>query len=264
MKTLIKASDQTMKTLLFAVLICFASNIMYAQINVVQFMKVKPGQLSTYLEVEEAWSKLHQKSVDNGYLLAWTLYEKMFHGTEDEYDFITINVYPDWASYEKGYPDGYYDQLGEAIMTKTGESRSIVRAEVSTMAVGADNSKPPKFYMLAFMKVEQGNAAAYVDMESKYFKVYHEGLIEAGGMNSWGIYQRIVPIGFGGEYNYVAANGYESLSQQNSITQEADDAAWEKAAAGTPDEVIIKLTNETRLMVTSEMWRHIMGVAASE
>ena len=101
MKTLMKTSDQSMKTLLFAVLICFASNIMYAQITVVQFMKVTPGQLDTYLEVEEAWSKLHQKSVDNGYLLEWSLYEKMFHGTEDEYDFITINVYPDWASYEK-------------------------------------------------------------------------------------------------------------------------------------------------------------------
>jgi len=264
MKTLIKASDQTMKTLLFAVLICFVSNIMYAQISVVQYMKVNPGQLSTYLEVEEAWSKLHQKSVDNGYLQAWTLYEKMFHGTEDEYDFITVNVYPDWATYEKGLPDGYFDQLGEDIMTKTGESRSIVRAEVYTMAVGADNSKPSKFIRIAFMNVEQGNSSAYVDMESKYYKVYHEGLIEAGGMNSWGIYQRIVPFGFGGDFNYVAADGFESLSQPNSITEEADDAAWEKAAAGTPDEVIIKLTNETRVMVTSEMWSYIMGVAASE
>jgi hypothetical protein len=264
MKTLIKASDQSIKTLMLAVLICFASSIMYAQITVVQFMKVKPGQWSTYLEMEEAWSKLHQKSVDNGYLLEWSLYEKMFHGTEDEYDFITINVYPDWATYEKGLPDGYYDQLGEAIMTKTGESRSMVRAEVYSMVVGADNSGPSKFIMLAFMKVEQGNTSAYVDMESKYYKVYHEGLIEAGGMNSWGIYQRSVPFGFGGEYNYVATNGYESLSQPNSITQEANAAAWEKAAAGTPDDAINKLTNETRVMVTSEVWRYIIGVAASE
>ena len=264
MKALLKASDQTMKTLLFAVLICFASNIMYAQITVAQYMKVKPGQYSTYLEVEEAWSKLHQKSVDNGYILAWTLYEKMFHGTEDEYDFITVNDYPDWATYEKGLPDGYYDQLGEDIMTKTGESRSLVRTEVYSMVVGADNSKPSKFSNIVFMKVEQGNTSAYVDMESKYYKVYHEGLIEAGGMNDWGIYQLMVPFGFGGDFNYVAGNGYESLSQRNSITQEADAAAWEQAAAGETDESITKLTNETRVMVTSEMWRYVMGVATSE
>ena len=264
MKALLKTSDQTMKTLLLAVLICLASNIMYAQIIVVQSMKVKPGQWDTYLEVEEAWSKLHQISVDSGYILSWDLNEKMFHGTEDEYDFITINVYPDWASIEKGVPDGYYDQLGEDINTKTGESRSIVRTEVYSLVVGADNSKPPKFLQPSFMKVEQGDASAYVDMESKYYKVYHEGMIEAGGMNSWGIYQRLIPFGFGDEYNYVALNGYESMSQPNSITQEQDDAAWEKAAAGTPDEYIDKLINETRVMVTSEVWRHVMGVAASE
>ena len=52
MKTLMKTLDQSNKTLMLAVLICFASNIMYAQITVVQFMKIKPGQLDTYLEVE--------------------------------------------------------------------------------------------------------------------------------------------------------------------------------------------------------------------
>ena len=259
-----KTSDQSIKTLMLAVLLCFASNIMYAQITVVEYMKVKPGQYSTYLEVEEAWSELHQKSVDNGYLVEWMLYEKMFYGSEDEYDFVTINVYPDWATYEKGYPDGYYDQLGEDIMTKTGESRSLVRAEVYTMVVGADNSKPSKFLNLIFMKVEQGNATAFVDMESKYYKVLHEGLIEAGGMNSWGIYERTVPFGFGGDYNYVLVRGYESLSQRNSITQEAKNAAWKKAAAGKSDEAISKLTNETRLMVTSERWRFVKGAVASE
>jgi len=59
-------------------------------------------------------------------------------------------------------------------------------------------------------------------------------------------------------------DGYESLSQGNSITQEQADAAWEKAAAGESDEAIIKLTNETRVMVTSEVWRYVMGVEANE
>ena len=51
MKTLMKTSDQLIKTLMLAVIICFATNIMYAQITVVQYMKVKPGQYSTYLEM---------------------------------------------------------------------------------------------------------------------------------------------------------------------------------------------------------------------
>lgn len=260
MKTII----QKITSLVIVAIVCLASNVVSAQITVVSYMKVEAGQWSTYLEVEEAWSKLHQKSIDSGYMLEWRLHEKMFHGSEDEYDFITINVYADWTTYEKGFPDGYFDQIGEEMMKKTGESRKMIRQEVFTMAVGAENSKPAKVLTLALMKVEQGNSSAYVDMESKYYKIYHEALIEAGGLNSWGIYQRIVPFGYGGESNYVAVNGFESLAQRGSLSDETYDAAWKKAAAGTSNDDIDKITNESRLMVRTEMWKNIMSVSASK
>jgi hypothetical protein len=101
-------------------------------------------------------------------------------------------------------------------------------------------------------------------MESKYYKVYHEGLIEAGGLNSWGIWQRSVPFGFGGEYNYLAVNGFESLAQRGSLSDETYDAAWKKATAGTSDDDIDKITNESRVMVRTEMWRNIMRVTSNE
>ena len=262
MKDIIKLLFQKINSWVFVALILLISNVVAAQIAVVSYMKVEPGKWSEYLEVEEAWSKIHQKSVDNGYILAWHFHEKMFHGTQDNYDFVTVNVYADWATYEKGYPDGYFDQMGEEMLKKTGESRKIVRSEVYAMAVGAENSKAGKVIILAYMKVKQGNSSAYVDMESKYYKVYHEGLIEAGGLNSWGIYQRIVPYGFGGKYNYVAVNTFESLAQRGSLSEETYDAAWKKAAAGTSDDEIDKITNETRVMVSSVMWRNVKSVVS--
>ena len=264
MKNLTKSIVLKVKSLALMTLFFLAAYTAAAQVTVVQFMKVQPGQWDTYLEVEKVWSELHQKSVDNGLLLAWSLHEKMFHGSDDEYDFITVNVFPDWETYEKGFPEGYFDQLGEEVMQKTGESRMIIRAEVYQQVASAKNSKPAKYTNLAFMKVEQGNAGKYVNMENKYFKVFHEGLIDAGGMNSWAIYQRIVPYGFGEEFNYVAANGYESLSQQSKITEETYNNAWETAASGDSDEDINKLTNESREMITSEMWRTVMAVSAEE
>lgn len=114
------------------------------------------------------------------------------------------------------------------------------------------------------MKVEQRNEEAYVDMEKKYFKVYHEALIESGELNSWGIYRCIVPAGFGNEFNYVAANGYESLTQAWNTSQEANIAALEKAVSGTTSEEVFKLMNETRTMVTTEIWRNVMSIPASE
>jgi hypothetical protein len=245
-------------------LLCLVSNVGFAQISVVSYMKVEPGKWDLYLEVEEAWSKLHKKSIDNGYLVAWRLHEKMFHGTEDEYDYITVNVYADWATYEKGFPEGYFDQMGDDMMKKTEESRKMIRQEVYTMSVGADNSKPSKVLALALMKVEQGNTSAYVDMESKYYKVYHEALIEAGGLNSWGIYSRNLPYGFGGDFNYVAVNGFESLAQRGSLSEETYDAAWKKAAAGKSDDELSKITNDTRVIVKTELWRNVMSVSADK
>lgn len=264
MKNPTKPTVQTISTMMLAVFICLFSTIASAQIIVVQFMKVQPGQLSTYLEVEEAWAKIHQKSVDNGYISAWTLNEKLFHGTDDEYDYATVNVYPDWATYEKGVPDGYYEEFTDSIYNQTGASRKLIRQEVYVNLIAAENPRPAKYTQFAFMKVEQGNAEAYVDMEKKYFKVYHEALIEAGEMNSWGIYSRIVPSGSGNEFNYVAANGYESLTQSWNTSQEAHNAALKKAVSGTTTEEVIKLVNETRTMVTTEIWKNVMSVPASE
>ena len=81
-------------------------------------------------------------------------------------------------------------------------------------------------------------------------------------MNSWGIYQRIVPFGFGGKYNYLAVNGFESLAQRGSLSEETYDAAWKKAAAGTSEDEIDKITNDSRLMVTSVMWRNVKSVVS--
>lgn len=263
MKRLENETFRVLSYFLAVAIICFMSNIASAQITVVNFMKVKPDKWSEYLEVEKAWSKLHQKSVDNGYLQAWYLNEKMFGGANDEYDYITINVYPDWATYEKELPEGYYSELGEDILTKTRESRTMVRTEVYEMVVGAENSKPANVTNLTFMKVEQGGGSDYEKMESKYYKVFHEGLIEAGGLNGWSIYQRVVPYGFGGDFNYVAANGYESLSQRDKISEETYKTLWKKAT-GTSNEDIRKLTIESRKIVTSEMWRTVMSVTANK
>ena len=91
-----------------------------------------------------------------------------------------------------------------------------------------------------------------------------KALIEAGGLNSWGIYERSVPYGFGGEYNYVAVNSFESLAQRGSLSDETYDAAWEKAAAGASDNEINKITNESRVITRTEMWKNIMSVSATK
>ena len=247
------------KSVLILLLVLFITAGLKAQIHVVQYMKVKDGKFSEYLDVEKAWSKLHQKLVDEGNLTGWTLYGKMFGGSYDEYDYITVNIYHDWETYEKPFPDNFYvDNLGEEVVNKTGEVRDLIRTEIYVNRLLAENTKPNKIIQLAYMKVDHRDFQKYIDVEEKYYKPFHEGLIDAGARNSWGIYQRITP--WGGDFNFVAVNGFDKLSQPNAVSGDAFDAPWEKAAQGVPEDQIDKETYDAREMVHSEYWRQIMTV----
>jgi hypothetical protein len=112
------------------------------------------------------------------------------------------------------------------------------------------------------MKVAQTDYQKYVDVEKKYFKPYHEGLIEAGARNSWGIYWKTTPMA--GKFDFLAVNGYEKLSQPDGVSDEVMNEAWKKAANGVPDDQIMKETFNAREMVHSEYWRKIMSVPKEE
>lgn len=251
------------KSALILIFVLLFATGLKAQIHVVQYMKVKDDKFSEYLEVEEAWSKLHQKLVDDGSLLGWTLYGKMFGGTNDEYDYITVNTYSDWEVYEKPFPENFYaDNLGEEIMNKTGEVRDLIKTEVYVNSVIAENSKPNQIMQLTYMKVDHRNFEKYIDLEKKHYKPFHEALIEAGARNSWGIYQRIAP--WGGNFNFVAINGFDKLSQSAAVSGDAIDAAWENARQGVAENQINEETFDAREMVHSEYWRRVMGVQAEQ
>ena len=62
------------------------------------FMKVTPGQTSQYLEVEQTWKELHQRAVNEGVYSSWQLYRKLHTGTDDPYDYITIQWYENYEA----------------------------------------------------------------------------------------------------------------------------------------------------------------------
>ena len=253
------------KSLLITILMLGISASINAQIFVVEYMKVKDDKFNEYLEIEKSWLEIHQKMVDEGNKNGWTLYSKMFGGTNDEYDYITVNVYPDWATYEKPVSDNIMNYVNESlqyVMDKTAEVRDLVRTEVYSASVLAENAKPTDIISLAYMKVAQTDYQKYVDLEKKYFKPYFEGLIEAGARNGWGIYQKLTPMA--GDFDFVAVNGFEKLSQPDSVSSEAIDEAWEKAADGIPDDQIMEEIFGARETVHSEYWRRVMGVQAEQ
>lgn len=104
----------------------------------VDYMKVTPGKLDEYLEVEtEMWKPVHQERIKNGELVSWALYGRQFpYGTDTEYDYVTVNVYrspevfikgTDYnALFSKVYPGKDVSQM----LAKTDSSRRLVRGDV--------------------------------------------------------------------------------------------------------------------------------------
>jgi hypothetical protein len=180
---------------LAAVLIIVSVNA-YSQMALVEYMKVKPGDGGKYLVVENAWKKIHEAQLKAGLIESWTLYEHMFAGADDPYQYATVTVYKDMAAYENAssdsiqtiigtnaYPD-YKDKDWDNFYTKTGESRVLSQAFVYHMLMSADGkpAKPTKYLQLSNMDVKPGGSAAYENLEKTIFKPLHESAMKTGKM----------------------------------------------------------------------------------
>jgi hypothetical protein len=105
------------------------TSILNAQITRVEFMKVK-GNVDEYLEVESEWKKAHQKRLESGTIYAWYLITRHFGGTDADYDFMNVTVYPTMGAMQEGYPQELFEGLNQDLINKTGEVRDLVRTEL--------------------------------------------------------------------------------------------------------------------------------------
>ena len=69
--------------LLLAALPLFAT----AQNNpvlVIEYMQVKPGMSGDYLEIEKTFKEIHKMRIEEGLLIGWQLWEKVFAAEKGE------------------------------------------------------------------------------------------------------------------------------------------------------------------------------------
>lgn len=103
----------------------------------VDFMKVKPGNESAYLDVEKnIWKPVHKEFIKAGTRAGWSLWSNLYpSGSGADFQFVTVNFFSEFSkigaadyndAFKKAHPDKNIDELS----LKTSNSRDLVRSEL--------------------------------------------------------------------------------------------------------------------------------------
>jgi hypothetical protein len=103
----------------------------------VDFMKVKPGGVQPYLDLEQKiWKPIHQQRLESGFITGWRLYGLVFPaGSNNEYNFCTVNSYKNFMDLEKPYTDeiltkALQNMTLSEMWDKTHQAREFMRSEI--------------------------------------------------------------------------------------------------------------------------------------
>lgn len=232
---------------------------------ILAYMKVTPGHGSDYLEVEQAWKKVHQKAVEVGVHNGWQLWRNVHAVASDPYQYITIQWYDNYEhTFGENAPEGWMQEVYSEtewaeLMEKTYASRTYACQEVAHQVTTVDNPEPVKYILVNRMKVKPGMEAEYVKMETEIFKPYHEELIKRGLLAHWGIWNSW-PFKEG-KTRYAAMNGFANVQQLTAPGVEINpselnlDLTWEQ---------VFELMQKTRESVSTELWELVDYVIPEE
>ncbi len=225
---------------------------------IIDYMKVKPGMMDDYLEVEKTWKVIHKERIRQGKITQWDLFRVRFpSGTNTEYDFLTINTVKGW----KGVDDSYsgleeaFKGLNDAqqvIIDKTEATRDLVRTEVwrGVDGVFRDGENPIKYHIINYMDVPTGRSEEYMAMERELVKPVHQAAVKAGDRAGWGLYQLEFP--YGADFPYEAAT-VDFFDNWGDIQSGNFGKHFDKVHPDKSDAYIGRQISETRTLLRSEL-----------
>lgn len=102
----------------------------------VGYMKVPSGKEQAYLETERGlWKPIHRKLIENGGQRSWTLYGVLSAGTDDEYNFVTVQELDSLdqyygTDYAKATSETHPGRTAESIFEQTYKARDMVAVKL--------------------------------------------------------------------------------------------------------------------------------------
>jgi hypothetical protein len=222
----------------------------------VEFMKVKPADVDKYLElVKTFWKPIHEERVKQKEIKGWRIFAVRYTGTGDEYNFVTATFFDDVSKLEKVYNVDvgkiHPGKDNDKAYQETLKSREMVKSNLIEMNTSINSKVQYKYLQVNFMKTKQGEESAYVDIENSIWKPVHQELANAGLKSGWSVWSVVYPGGSGTDYQFLTV---DDLSEFKQIEMVGYESVFNKVHTGKNVDELINLTNNSRILVRSELW----------
>ena len=222
---------------------------------------------SEYVEMErEIWKPIHAQRVEKGEILGWYLYGAInTDGSNSGYNYLTVEVYPDWNSLEAPY-----DNIGDmfegvhgsenmdAMVERTENARDIVKTELWSRVSGVANpdmtSDMVKYIVVDWMDVQPGKLGTYIDMENEYYKPMHQKRVDNEDCLTWSLF---VKMGYSEAPGSVDAATSAAFKSWADIGNQDPGEAWESAHPNVDQDAVYERMLKQRAMVGSTIFKRI-------
>jgi hypothetical protein len=230
----------------------------------VYYMKVKPGGGDKYLALEQEWEKINKARVEQGYITGWQLWQKMYSGANDEYQYIVIEWY---ENYHKTFVTGFWEVIGdlytekemEELSKKTFDTRVVARMDVMHRVATVETSMQTSYILVGQMKPKPGKESEYLKMEEEIFKPIHEEAVRTGQMTTWSVWSK-----WPYEENdapYAVVNGFDDFSKILNVNYTD---LFETVHPDMNMDDVRKLVGDVREMTGVQVWRLVHAIFPEE
>ncbi|WP_297094624.1 hypothetical protein [uncultured Draconibacterium sp.] len=254
--------------------VCFLPKPAVAQQNsnlfiVVDLMKVKPGNDVKYLELEQnVFKPIHQERINQGIIVAWFLYQVVYVGDNDPYNYVTVNVYADPTKLETPYAGIDFNKILPGkdlnlIMEETVKARTIVQEQLMRRVnfaypEGGENLGPHKYIVVNYMKTKPGGN--YVQLENQIGQPTAAELVKSGAWSGWTFWSNVYPSGTNMAADYVTVDYYSDFTKVGSFNYME---AFQKAHPDKEWAETMQGFSNSRDMIRTELWK-LLDAAIAE
>ena len=121
-------------------------------------------------------------------------------------------------------------------------------------------SRKRHFLRIDYMKIPQGQALRYRELETELWKPVHQLRVAKGYITSWSLYGHHFPGGAGGakDYQYVTVTEFPSLQSMDELHYAE---LFQEVHGEDYDTTITEQTVESRTLTHTDIWALIDNVA---